>query len=385
MFKKKFVWIAIVVIVMIPILGLAFKGALAYRTGLAAPLKLEVQATQPAPTVRPGIQEATVQATATQAPVAQAGTCGNSGAMTVLFLSRDIYEGQYPAGNVWPYGSDVIRLARVDFSNQTVRIISIPRDLGVATPHLANLNIAYSPLGLVFYRIEQNTTGSKAEQETAATNAVAQVLYDNFGVVSDHYILYDMYQFADVVDDLGGLDINVPSDFSASGISFHAGQQHMDGKTALNYARLMNGPEINNGWDRFSRQNLVMISAWNKLLEPANLGKIPGLVEEYGKDAVTDLSPAQIVDLSCLATKLTRDQIILTGIDQSMVTGPGPETSMLPDIQKITAFLARAAGSVGIPAGTELETHTGIQRSFAPGARCPPEGKLAGWGPPAKA
>ena len=234
-----------------------------------------------------------------------------------------------------------IRLARVDFSNQTVRIISIPRDLGVATPHLANLNIAYSPLGLVFYRIEQNTTGSKAEQETAATNAVAQALYDNFGVVSDHYILYDMYQFADVVDDLGGLDINVPSDFSASGISFHAGQQHMDGKTALNYARLINGPEINNGWDRFSRQNLVMISAWNKLLEPANLAKIPGLVEEYSKDAVTDLSPAQIVDLSCLATKLSRDQIVLTGIDQSMVTGPGPETSMLPDIQKITAFLAQ--------------------------------------------
>ena len=75
------------------------------------------------------------------------------------------------------------------------------------------------------------------------------------------------------------------------------------------------------------------------LLEPANILKIPGLLTQFQNDFTTDLSPEQITDLTCLAGKVTSDQITSVQVEKSMITGPGPDNSMLADTEKVTQFL----------------------------------------------
>ena len=273
-------------------------------------------------------------ASSTPTLASQAKTCGQSGVMTFLVLARDVSNG------VPPYGADLIRFVRIDFDQQTVRVIAIPRDLYVATPHLAALNLDHSRLGPIYYQVEQHTTGTQTQIATAATSAVAQALYDNYGVTADHYIFFEMKFFAQALDQLGGLDVNIPVAITDGQFTFPAGQQHLDGAHVLQYARLLPvDTELQGGWDRFDRQNVIFKAFLAKMLEPASLVKIPALLKQFQGDFTTDLSPELITDLTCLAGKVSSAQVTTLQLEKSMITGPGPDSSMLADTEKVKTFL----------------------------------------------
>jgi LCP family protein required for cell wall assembly len=330
--KTTLILIVILEIVVILIIGIAWQKAVAvYKNSLAAPLVLDVQ---PTPT-----GELSPTKTAQPQIVPVVNTCGQSGGMTLLILSRDLYQSQTTAGASWPYGADLIRFIRIDFSQRTVRMIAVPRDLWVSTPHLDFLSIKNKQLGLIFFEVEQNTSGTRTEKAVAAVNAVAQSLYDNFAVTADHYVYFDMQAFDDAVEKIGGVDVNIPQDLTSGGYSFSAGLQHLDAESALIYARLLPGNEITEGADRFDRQNIVLKALWKKILQPENIVKIPGLAEEFSKNIITDLSPSQIMSLTCMIDKIPEEQVTLVEVEETMVLGPGPENSILPNVDMIKQFL----------------------------------------------
>jgi len=262
-----------------------------------------------------------------------AGNCGHSDAINILLLARDIASGELP------YGADVIRFVHVDFGEASVRMVAIPRDLWVSTPHLSMLNMQGSRLGPVFYYVEQNTIGTQPEKNVSGTNAVAQAIYDNFGVKPDYYLFFEMKTFSEALDLMGGVDVNIPRDLAYGGYSFKAGPQHLDGKIALIYARLLPNNELSGGSDRLERQNLIIRAVWEKLLSPANIVLVPSLIETFNENIVTDLSPAWIADLACMLDKVPQDQLIFSEVGASMITGPGPDDSMIPDVDKVRLFL----------------------------------------------
>jgi len=259
--------------------------------------------------------------------------CNHTGVMTFMFLARDVSSG------VWPYGADLIRFIRVDFSKKTVRIIAVPRDLWVETPHLDYLKIDHSRLGLVYYRVEQATTGTKNEIATAATSAVAQAIYDNFKIVADHYIFFEMRDFATLIDQLGGLDVNIPESVTFDDHIYKAGLQHLNGEYALFYARYLPANELTEGWNRLARQELIFKTLEAKLLQTENILRIPSFINLFEDDVVTDLSPALIVDLTCMADKVLKEDITLKQVERAMILEAGPDSSMIPDVEKITKFL----------------------------------------------
>jgi LCP family protein required for cell wall assembly len=339
MSRKKLLAITLVVVLLAALGFTVPRIVAAYRNSLNAPLVLDIQASPTGASMSTTAPQAALPTAIPPTATPQVVTCGHSGVMTILFLARDVDKGGQPGGAEWPYGADVIRFVRIDFSAKTVRVIAIPRDLWVSTPHLGDFNLVNSRLGLVFYQVEVGTTGSQADKTITATNALAQALYDNFGIAPDYYIFFEMRYFADAIDQLGGVDVNIPRNLTYGQNSFNAGLQHLDGKTALTYARLMPGNEIDNGWDRLERQNIILKALRAKLLEPANIVKLPGLVDLFKNDIVTDLSPALIGDLVCMADKVPQDQLTFLGIEPTMIIGPGPDSSMLPNVQVIKTFL----------------------------------------------
>jgi anionic cell wall polymer biosynthesis LytR-Cps2A-Psr (LCP) family protein len=105
----------------------------------------------------------------------------------------------------------------------------------------------------------------------------------------------------------------------------------------MEYARTM---LIDNEWDRWDRQNLVLLGIRDKLLDPSIWLKVPGIILQFDELITTDLSPEQIVDLTCMIDEVPQEDITLLEIGPDMVQGgdDGGEI-MYPDVEKIIEFL----------------------------------------------
>jgi anionic cell wall polymer biosynthesis LytR-Cps2A-Psr (LCP) family protein len=99
------------------------------------------------------------------------------------------------------------------------------------------------------------------------------------------------------------------------------------------------GGELVGGWNRMDRQNMILKVILARLFEPANLVKIPALIQQFRDEFTTDLSPELITDLACLAGKVAQSQITNAQVEKNMIIGAGPDTSMLPNTEMIKQFL----------------------------------------------
>ncbi|WP_100365875.1 LCP family protein [Diaminobutyricimonas aerilata] len=138
------------------------------------------------------------------------------------------------------------------------------------------------------------------------------------GLVIQYYVLIDMQGFASMVDALGGVDIDVkerlalganafPDGTPADPIGYiEAGQQHMDGATALWYAR---SRYQTTDYDRMRRQREVQ-EAIAQQFEPANvITKFQGVAAAGQQVVHTDIPSGMLARFGDLALK-TREHPI---------------------------------------------------------------------------
>lgn len=175
----------------------------------------------------------------------------------------------------WAGRSDTMMLARVDIENNDIRLASFLRDLYVPIPGhgRTRLNAAY------FY-------GGEA--------LLKETLKQNFGVEIDRTVTVHYRVLADLVDQLGGVEIDVTEaerkhlnklleDYAGTVPDVpEAGVQRLTGLQALTYSRIR---KIDSDFQRTSRQQTV-ISAM--LREMSGMGKWP-----LFKLAVANMSKVQ--------------------------------------------------------------------------------------------
>ena len=317
--KRKYIWIIGLGILSLFSLAL-YQFNSFYKSPLGPSLKLTVKEESQ-------IIQDVKTADALEEILVQDENCGNTGSMTLLVLGVD-----NPFGDV-PKGADLIRLVKVDFRQKEITIVAIPRDLWVTTGELAEHGIEEERLGLTYYYGKLYSD----DDEIAATSILAQTIYDNFAVAPDYYVNIHMATFADMVDELGGIEINVPARFHTPSGDIEAGLQTLDGLMTMEYARTM---LIDNEWDRLGRQNLVLLGIRDKLLDPSIWPEVPGIILQFDELVTTDLSPEQIVDLTCMIDEVSQENITLLEIGPEMVEGGDDgERVMYPDVEKIMEFL----------------------------------------------
>ena len=74
-------------------------------------------------------------------------------------------------------------------------------------------------------------------------------------------------------------------------------------------------------FDRAKAQNEVLCGLYNKLTAPSVVGDIPGIISSFEDNVQTDLSPAQLSQLSCLGTQLKGSDIRLLNWDEGIFNG----------------------------------------------------------------
>jgi len=215
--------------------------------------------------------------------------------------------------------TDSMMLISVDSQNNKAVILSIPRDLYVNIPGhgLDRINTAF-------------VYGSAGNNPAGGAAMAMQTVEFNLGVPIDHYVLVDFSAVTKTVDTLGGVDVYVPyeindptfpdMDYGYDPLYIPSGLQHMDGRTALKYARTRH---VDNDFGRAARQQQVMLATRNKALGlglAGLLARAPELYKRVDNGVRTDLSLEQIVQLAGTTGGIESENIRSEILDLAFVT-----------------------------------------------------------------
>lgn len=322
--SKKIVLEIVAGLALLCLLVTGIVGVQAYRSPLAQPLSLTL-----AETATPAPAEAGQPTAPPTVVPAQKSTCGASGSQIVLVIGRD--------QTFWepPYGADAIRVVKVDYTNNKVTVFAFPRDLLVKTPSLeATYKITEYRLGELYILVRNAEGNVTPEADEKASAALAQTIYDNFGLAVDQYITVEEGVLPQVIDTVGGIEITVPAAISGNGLKINAGKQVFDGKTAMLYSRyLKDGLASQDEWGRLDRQALVLKGLATKLFQPKSLFVATDLFDQAKQTIVTDLSVEQIAALACLGKDMSMDNVTSETIERAQVNILADETMVIKDDQ----------------------------------------------------
>lgn len=268
------------------------------------------------PEKTPGViqpTEAVLVPTSTPVPL-----CGGPSEMLVLGIGADNEFG-------YRYGlADAMRIARVDFVNAKVAVLSIPRDLWVEIPGIEDhYGITHGKLNQAYFY--GNPGMGYYDGPGEGPGLLARTLDLNFGLRVDHYGAVNMNTFVDIVNAVGGIDIYLPHDVDGRPIDdhtedmgyFYAGQQHFNGDEALRFSRIR---KKYNDLTRMDNQNLVLCSLRDKLLKPSVLPKIPQIISAFQGSIVTDLSLEQLSQLACLLPHIKSENLVFASFPDDLLT-----------------------------------------------------------------
>lgn len=181
------------------------------------------------------------------------------------------------------YRSDSIILARIDPTEKSASLISIPRDTMVVyngeTMKINATHAVNGPQGVV--------------------EAVNDLCFNGEQKIS-HYAEINFEGMEDLIDAVGGIDLEATEEVDDPehlDIKIEKGFQHMDGATALTYARCRY-TYADGDFTRMRHQRQVLSALAKKILNDLDPATIMGTVEELSKVVITTLSVQDIVSVA---------------------------------------------------------------------------------------
>lgn len=176
--------------------------------------------------------------------------------------------------------TDVMMVSRVNLVENTVRTMSLPRDLYVEIP-----GIGYNKINAAFKSAAANGGEDWMNGMTAARNTVEH----NFGLTIDATLSVRFEGVEQIIDTFGGVTFDNPyelRDEAFENLYFPAGEQHINGEQAL---RLMRTRNQDGDDGRVMRQQLLMTALLEQAKSPANIARLPELLTTLTDTVITDI------------------------------------------------------------------------------------------------
>jgi len=221
-------------------------------------------------------------------------------------------------GHQGAYLADTIILASIKPSTGEVAMLSIPRDLYVDIPEYGYRKINNA---MAFGHSNNYPGGGEVLLSRVVSEVTGQQIH-YFGRI-------DFGGFEKIVNDLGGIDINVErsfvdyeypdNNFGYQTARFEKGLRHMDGATALKYVRSRHGSNgEGSDFARSQRQQKVLLAikqqglSFDTLTTPK---RIIDALEDLGEHNRTDLQIWEILRLAKMADKIQDTSVVTQALD----------------------------------------------------------------------
>ncbi len=233
-------------------------------------------------------------------------------------LSQDLPEDNFGHTNFLLLGTggkdhdgpdltDTMIVASISQETGSVTMLSIPRDLYAEDKRYnSRVNQVYSNL---------KSAGKSDDQALEETKSLIEGIV---GMPLHYYVKIDFQALVDTVDILGGVDVYLdttindplyPKDGTLGYEPFYleAGQHHLDGATALKYARSRHD---SSDFGRSQRQQRLIFAIKEKALSTGIIGsvsKINDLMETLANNIQTNITADEVLQLASMANQFTKD------------------------------------------------------------------------------
>ncbi|MBQ5566540.1 MAG: LCP family protein [Oscillospiraceae bacterium] len=180
--------------------------------------------------------------------------------------------------------TDTIMIVAYDVANQDLSLMSIPRDTMVNVKwDIKKINSVYSVLGM---------DGLKTH------------LKKLIGFAPDYYVKVDLEAFVEVVDLIGGVEVDVPRQMDYEDpwqdlkIHLKPGLQKLNGQQAMGLVRWRHNDDYTKGYDdkgRMETQQMFLKAMFKQCLALKNWSKISGYIDIFYRDVESDLKLGEML------------------------------------------------------------------------------------------
>lgn len=236
---------------------------------------------------------------------ANSGTASPGSGDETLEPRKGVYNIFLAATDMEGYRTDTMMVMCYDTVEQTVGVVSIPRDTLVARES-GNPHLVYGKGGV--------------EQRVADVSNM-------LGIPIDYYIKVNIQGFITLVDYLGGIDFYVPCNMDYDDpyqdlhIHYTEGQRKLSGQQAMEVARFRKNNDGSGYSDvgRTQTQQQILVALAKKVLAWNNITRINGFVEIFNDNVDTDLSMNDMLYFASQAVNLNPS----TGVETATLEGNG--------------------------------------------------------------
>ena len=241
--------------------------------------------------------------------------------------------------------TDSIMVLTIDPQTGATGMLSVARDLLVVVPGSTQ-------------RVKINTVHAIGEIDKypgGGPALLAETMSSLLGYPVDHYVRINFDGFRQIIDQMGGVDIDVPvaindplfpdNAYGYDPLYIPAGHVHMDGTLALKFARTRH---IDSDYGRERRQQQLVLAIKEKLTQPGELARmlprLPSMALTMANTVQTDMPIDQAI---ALATRLSQADLqtpTSVVVDNAMGREENDPTLgfiLVPDLTKIRAAAAQ--------------------------------------------
>ncbi|MEB3214182.1 MAG: LCP family protein, partial [Leptolyngbyaceae bacterium] len=192
--------------------------------------------------------------------------------------------------------SDTMLLVQVNPEDQSIRMLSIPRDTQVSFPGM------------------RGVTKINHANALGGPRLAAEVVSHNLGDIEvDRYIRFSTDAFRELVDLLGGVEVFVPNRMyyvdqtQDLTIDLEPGLQMLDGDQAEQFARFR--ADGNGDIGRVQRQQILIRALRDRFISPSVIPRVPQILQLLDTHIDTNLSTEELLALATFGMDMDQDSL----------------------------------------------------------------------------
>ncbi len=244
---------------------------------------------------------------------AKADTSMMQNIVNVLLIGVDYAAERETWNGKHEYHSDVMMVMAINFDENRVDLISLPRDTYANIPGVRGI-----------YKLNASINcggGFDAPNGAGFLKTCDAASWMLGGIPVNYYYAVTMPAVKELVNAVGGVDYNLELSFSMAGRNYEAGPTHLNGQGVLDYLRVRKVSTKGGDLNRVNRQKEMLIALFESMQSQNLILKIPDILGSFEGQLFTNCTLGQTAALTKFAYTLDKNNI-------GMYTMGGSETNI---------------------------------------------------------